>query len=116
MDIQLYPLAPELFLVSSAMAEDGAQYIEDEVGAHNILNKLKVELNKKTAYPLTVDHLSSSFFYLGAGAPKNITRQPEYFRFFLTQFVCLLAELISLCSMPVKPNKYFLLSLLDPGK
>ena len=59
MDIQLYPLAPELFLVSSAMAEDGAQYIEDDDGAHNILNKLRVELNKKTAYPLP---LSSIFF------------------------------------------------------
>ena len=70
MDIQLYPLAPELFLVSSAMAEDGAQYIEDEVGAHNILNKLRVELDKKTAHPLTP---SPQVFYLGARAPKNIS-------------------------------------------
>ena len=69
MDIQLYRLAPELFLVSSALAEAGAQYIEDEVGAHNILNKLRVELNKKTAYPLT---LSPQVFYLGASAPQNI--------------------------------------------
>ena len=69
MDIQLYRLAPELFLVSSALAEAGAQYIEYEVGAHNILNKLRVQLNKKTAYPLT---LSPQVFYLGASAPQNI--------------------------------------------
>ena len=62
MDIQLYRLAPELFLVSSALAEAGAQYIEDEVGAHNILNKLRVELNKKTAYPLPL--LLKFFFTL----------------------------------------------------
>ena len=55
--------------MSSALAEAGAQYIEDEVGAHNILNKLRVELNKKTAYPLT---LSPQVFYLGASAPQNI--------------------------------------------
>ena len=46
-------------------------YIEDEVGAHNILNKLGVELNKKTAYPLTVNP-SPQVFYLGASAPQNI--------------------------------------------
>ena len=112
MDIQLYPLAPELFLVSSAMAEDGAQYIEDEVGAHNILNKLRVELNKKTAHPLP---LSSSFLPRCQSAKEyfnSIPRQPGYFRSFLTLFACLLAELISLCYMPV--NKYFLLSLLAP--
>ena len=56
MDIQLYRLAPELFFVSSALAEAGAQYIV-------------VELNKKTAYPLT---LSPQVFYLGASAPQNI--------------------------------------------
>ena len=62
--------------MSSALAEAGAQYIEDEVGAHNILNKLGVELNKKTAYPLTVNP-SPQVFSLGASAPQNILTQPH---------------------------------------
>ena len=103
--------------MSSALAEAGAQYIEDEVGAHNILNKLGVELNKKTAYPLTVNP-SPQVFYLGASAPQNIPTRfhdKQDISDVLTLFLpCLLAELISLCSMPVKPNKYFLLSPLAP--
>ena len=75
----------------------GLFFQQDEVGAHNILNKLKVELNKTTAYSLP---LSSSFLprcQCGKEYFNSIPRPPGYFRFFLTLFASLLAELISLC-------------------
>ena len=85
------------------MAEDGAQYIEDEVGVQNILNKLRVELDKKTAHPLP---LSSGFLPRYQCAKENfnsIPRQPGYFRFFNS--ICLLASGDDFIMLYARQNK-----------